>query len=525
MEDASAAAVGEVISLAAARGERAAKKSKAKNYHVVLGQALLEVLAERGERVVYEGGMLRHYRGGLWETYEGDQGRDWLGMEIQAGCKALEIVARNALVAEVYGWIKRELYQENIPWDQHGKIPTRSGLLDLTTLELEPLKPEHYATYRIECDFNEKAKCPWWLRMLADCFDQPTVDVLQEVLGAALIANKPRAMMRALLLYGKTHSGKSNIVLVMAYLFGSSPIMTPFDILPKDHGTMPFARHTPWVLLEAFEQSAWHPNAIVKALLAGEPIGINPKGDTPFTHVFKGPIFWASNWPPRFKDASRAMANRMLIVHCHAQFEDEKPMGAALEARRAGYDNPHDLVLSTERSGILNWALIGLKRLQQRGHFDPTPEMRQELQKMETESNFVTGFLAAGCAELDENTMVSSADLCGAITMWHSTEHGEDSKMLSNKFIGVQINAAYDDKLVNYKSDGVSYYIGIRLTKLGEQMRAHMMGMGGKTPLGKLAAMSGQEDEVNKKAPVSLQQARVMRSERRAKSSVLMSKR
>jgi len=29
----------------------------------------------------------------------------------------------------------------------HGKVPTRAGLIDPITLEIEPLKPEHFATW------------------------------------------------------------------------------------------------------------------------------------------------------------------------------------------------------------------------------------------------------------------------------------------------------------------------------------------------------------------------------------------
>jgi phage/plasmid-associated DNA primase len=405
-----------------------------------------------------------------------------------------------------------------VPWDQHGGVATVRGLIDPTTLLIRPLKPEDYATYRIECEFDPKAKCRVFERMLKGCFDdEATIDVLQEALGAALLTNKPRAMTRALLLWGDSHSGKSNILQVFGGLFGNAQITVPFKTLDNPHGTMPFLRSSPWLLNEAFEQSTWHPNATVKAILAGEPISINIKNGPLFTHTFRGPVFWGSNYPPQFRDASSAMGNRVLIIRCHAKFQDNKPMGTALEARRLGYDHPYELVLETEKPGILNWALAGLARLRKRGYFEQTPEMLEALHEMRVESNYVAGFFSDGHAVTDESCMVGSQDLCAAITMWQSAQYGEDRRLLSNKSISKQINAAFDRDVVNYRSNGMNCYVGVRLTESGLKLWEAMTGFYGSLPPGKHWSISGCVEDVNKPAPLSLKEALALRAQRRSK--------
>ena len=269
-------------SLAVARAERDLKKDKgSKNTHVVLTRGLLDALKERGEQIIYEGGRMHRYRNGLWEALSAEQEKTWLSTEIQAGCEALELTSRNALVGEVRGFIARlpELHREEIPWDQHGMIATRPGMVDPETGALRPATPEDYATHRVECDYDPRAKCKLWLQFLKDCLpNQKTTDIVQEVFGASLIENKSRDMTRALVLFAPPSTGKSSLLSVFAGLLSDNPNTTPFDQIEKTvHGTTNFLRPAPWMLHEAFDQSKWHFSATVKALLSGEDIHVNVK--------------------------------------------------------------------------------------------------------------------------------------------------------------------------------------------------------------------------------------------------------
>jgi hypothetical protein len=139
-----------VVSLAHARAERGIKKEKPKNAHVVLGKGLLEALAERGEKIIYEEGVAYWYKDGVWERLSAE--REHLAAEIEAGCQAIELVSRDALISEVVGWIRRQpnLQRTNVPWDEHGLVITRSGAIDPASGVLQLIVPEMYATHRLE---------------------------------------------------------------------------------------------------------------------------------------------------------------------------------------------------------------------------------------------------------------------------------------------------------------------------------------------------------------------------------------
>src|SRR5207344_3241193 len=122
----------------------------------------------------------------------------------------------------------------------------------------------------------------------------------------------------------------------------------------------------------------------------------------------------------------------------------DNPVGAALEAEKRGYAYVQDMILDLEKPGVLNWMIEGMIRARERGSIEKIQSMRDELSEIADEGNCVTGFISAGCATLNEDVMVKSTDLCGAIGMWHQAEYGEDRRMLSKHFISQHIRAAYD---------------------------------------------------------------------------------
>ena len=72
---------------------------------------------------------------------------------------------------------------------------------------------------------------------------------------------------------------------------------------------------------------------------------------------------------------------------------------------------PGTLVLETERSGVLNWALAGLKRALERQFIELTDEIRDAADEIRRDSNLVAGFME-DCVEFDPDLRVSAPDFC-----------------------------------------------------------------------------------------------------------------
>ena len=473
-EDDQATGTDNVVSLSAARAAKDAtpKKLKKDNAHIVLGMGVIESLKERGEAILYTEGYMWHYRGGMWSIMSGSEEKSFIIKEVEKGCRQLKLISTQKIVNETRAWIERnpDIYHDKINWDGSRGIPTRSGMVDSATLDIRPIVPEDYSTYRIECDYDPTAQCPWWVQSLVDCFPDPSSrDTLQEILGAALLREKPRSMMRALVLMGDSWSGKSHLLNVLGGLLTSKPNVTPFSTLEGTHGRMDFLRPVPWVLHEAFEQSSWELSGNVKALLSGDPISVNMKNGPMMMHTWKAPAFWGSNSPAQFKEASRAMENRILPIKCTQIFDKDRPVGAAKEAYARGYSSPSELVLVEEKSGLLNWALLGLQRLRQRGHFLLSSTVENDLHTMRLESNIVAGFLEE-CVVFNPEIRITIPDFMAAYAGWWEENRGgvkHPNAMAVGKALGALSNPRIGVGSRELRDHTHKYFVGMELNVTG----------------------------------------------------------
>ena len=273
-----------------------------------------------------------------------------------------------------------------------------------------------------------------------------TIGVIQELLGAGLVDDKPRELSRALVFQGGSNFGKSGLLEVMGGLFGQDVNTTPIEALEGTHGMMGFIKRRPWVLHEAFDQRKWHFSSDVKTIITGEPVNINVKNGPILSQRVYAPIFWGTNYPPQFKESTRAITNRMVVIECRREFMPNKPVGAAKEARRLGLGKPSNLVLRDELPGLLAWAVVGLQRALKRGHLILTKSMSDELDKIRSDSNMVDGFLT-DCCFYDQDKLLSVPDFCLAFAAWWLANKGENRTTPSNEAIGKALAAMVDPKI------------------------------------------------------------------------------
>jgi len=338
------------------------------------------------------------------------------------------------------------------------------------------------------------ATCPYFEQMLMDNFDEmtdgdrlTTIQLVQELLGVALIDNKPKSLSRAAVFLGGGDTGKTVLLKIITGLFGGS-ITTTFAKLDGSHGLQSFAQRLPWVLGEAFNQSGWYFSDLVKSLLTGDPVEINPKHARAITMKVNAPAFWGTNHPPKFKEASGTMATRMIIIPMTRTFDKANPIGVAAEARRHNPAwEPFDLVINTELAGVLNWALVGLKRALQRGYLINTKIGEELLEKSRKDSNSAAGFLEE-CITHDLTVMTSTADFYAAFEVWWREEHGDRSIVPSRTTVGQDLASISNSRIAQDKAKfrrdtGERFYLGCMLNEAGKslwQIASHNMTLTGK---------------------------------------------
>jgi phage/plasmid-associated DNA primase len=180
---------------------------------------------------------------------------------------------------------------------------------------------------------------------------------------------------------------------------------------------------------------------------------------------------WATNHSIKFKEATGAMLVRMLLIKMNVKFVEGQEKGVTLEARKHGYKEPHDFVLATEKPGLLNWALIGLQRVLQRGYFLDTDAGKAALAEVGLDSNDVAGFIEE-CITFSCDKMLSAPDFHLAMMGYWKENKGEDRKPPSPDSIGRSLTALGDPRIAQdnkkFKNEkGIRFYPGIVLNETG----------------------------------------------------------
>lgn len=279
---------------------------------------------------------------------------------------------------------KRKEVIENFKVKKHLKIDKlnqthlinfKNCMFDPITFKEIPHSKEDYSTIRIPYNYNPEACCLLWLKTLNEIFENDInkIDSLQEYFGYCLVKDTTQIM--SLLLQGESKSGKSTILYILRHLVGLE------NCSSVEMKNISNAQYTPMLINKLINidadvsEHAKDFEAEFKKITSGEPINCNQKfvPTFPFTPYCK--IVIAANRFPRITDHSSAFYNRLLIIPCNRIFLPSE-QDRTLKHR-----------LLEELPGIFNWAIEGLKKLNQRGLFDIKDFSHEAIEELENENN------------------------------------------------------------------------------------------------------------------------------------------
>jgi putative DNA primase/helicase len=259
------------------------------------------------------------------------------------------------ILASVTELTRVKVFVPDERWDADpDMLVCKNGALRISTGELEKHRPGHYATSAVPYEYRPGIKTLAW-----DYFLRNTVPVaaafLQEFAGYALTTNMSHEL--AVWLYGPPGSGKSTFLAGLQAMLGHRAGILGLADLEKSRFTL--ADLPGKTLVVASEQpSAYLASTnTLNAIISGEPIQVERKYRDPFTVIPRAKVCWAMNELPRVADANSGLFRRVKVVGFPELPEDRR-------------DPELKQLIEGEGAGILNWALEGLHRLNQRGHFE-----------------------------------------------------------------------------------------------------------------------------------------------------------
>lgn len=347
-------------------------------------------------------------------------------------CASFPIINKHTISTkkQILEQLKLLVYRPLEDFNKHDLLNFKSGMFEAKGNNLSTHTPDHLSTIRLPYNYDMLAECPLWLNTLNGIFegDNNKIDVLQEFFGYCLTRDVTRE--KALLLSGDSRSGKSTILETLNNLMGEGNVSSvALEYLANPQYTPMLINkmvNIDWDVASGAEKF----EANFKIITSGEPVQVNQKFVKAFTFRPYCKLVMAANRFPRITDHSSAFYKRLILLPCNRVFE---PHEQDLQLKHK---------LKNEISGIFNWAVKGLHRLEKRGGFEVYKTfMVDAIEELREESNPVDVFFRETIAtDVSGNAEVEKRELYIRYCDWCKVNG--NAPLANNKF-GSMVYAKY----------------------------------------------------------------------------------
>jgi putative DNA primase/helicase len=264
----------------------------------------------------------------------------------------------------------------------------------------------------LEYDYNPEAECPMWLDFLEGIWpwarDNGEMQMaVQEVFGYLLTGDTSFQVLFSFI--GPRGSGKGTMNRVLQGLVGeANHVEKSLSDLRSDFALADVVGKSLLTVSDVRLDKGAPTGRLIERILnmTGEDkVGINGKFKDMFTAKINARLVFFGNMDLALPDKAGAIARRLIPFVMTKSF----------------YGSEDRLLtdkLLTELPGILNWALEGLDRLYERGHFKLTKAGEKHLHRVMLKASPVMAFMAECCEDGEAVDMVPVAKLFKDFTSW-----------------------------------------------------------------------------------------------------------
>lgn len=306
-------------------------------------------------RIAYSAGRFRKYDNGVWQDVDDLEVERRAGQVVNGAYhNGSGVKPTLALTRNVAGLLKSTNHQKPDVWDSNPDLLVFGNVaLDTRTGETLEHSPEHRATTALPYGYDPAATAPTWETVLHDLLTEDEAAFLQEFAGYCLTRSTKHQM--ALWLLGAPGGGKSTLIKGLEAMLGEMAGPLSLSQINKDFGLSNIPGKT---LLTCAELPRQHMKAtdILNALITGDTVTVNEKYKGAYGHSNTAKLVWAMNNPPGLYDGTNGLFRRIKVLPISRTLTKPDPM---IQER-----------VLLEGPGILNWALEGLRRLNENGGFD-----------------------------------------------------------------------------------------------------------------------------------------------------------
>ena len=346
--------------------------------------------------------------------WDGRVYRDGAEAFIKSTCQSiLKDSYKDSRGVEVFRQIETNRIMKSPTLDEDKRwIILENGALDWKTGELHPHSPEILASTFIPLTYDPEATCPNIDQFFRDVMMPDCLEIVYELFGYCLTVSM--IAKKCFLLHGGADGGKSKFIdLLIRFVGNENAEAISLQDLTENRFR---AAGLVGKLVNAFPDLNNSPirlTGLFKALVSGDCVQVERKGQDPFKFRNKAKFIFSANEIPRSDDKTDSYYVRWVIL----KFPNSFPTG---DPKRD--ENILDkLTTPTELSGLLNKALAGLRVLMEAGDFSIPQSAKAEMGQFRADNENVHQFIASECT-LHSEYWITKTELHNAYESWCQTK-------------------------------------------------------------------------------------------------------
>jgi len=346
------------------------------------------------------------------------------------------------------------------------EIPVKNGILNIHTKRLSKFTPEKVFFSKIPVEFDPKMDCPKIKQFFKDILkDESDIDLIQELFGTLL--EKDYRLEKAFMFLGTGRNGKGKTVeLIKRFLGIENCCSVPLQELQNDSFRLSELHNKLVNVGSDISSKALQETGSFKELTGRDMISAKRKflSDIHFTSFAKQ-IFCANELPTTY-DLTPAFFSRWVPMDFPYTFKTQEEIDKSKDKTNLKVIDPEvvdKIATSFELSGLLNWALEGLKRTIESKNFSHSKTADEVKNIWIRKSDSFSGFIM-DCLEYDWDNYITKKELRIAYSKYcrhYKLKPSSDKKikvLLSLEGIGEDREMVNDQR--EYVWSGVKFRIG-----------------------------------------------------------------
>jgi len=279
-------------------------------------------------------------------------------------------------------------------------INFENGVLNINTFELKPHSPDYFFRNIIHAEYRPEARAPKFLKWLEEILpDEDSRLLIQEIAGYCLYRGYP--IHKMFFFVGSGRNGKGTLMRTLISILGRENCANiPLERLGERFQVAGLIGKLANIVSEP--KTSHLMTEIVKALTGEDLISAEIKGKQKFVNfVNYAKLVVLANRLPPVRDSTNAWWERVTVLEFPVSIPPEKQVPNIEETW---------LNDGEERSGIINWALEGLKRLLKNKRFTETEALKQSVEEYKKWSAPAEYFIMNYCI-IDGKSLIPKRNL------------------------------------------------------------------------------------------------------------------